>query len=172
MLLSLTWPDFKTQLGSIPFKYISVSGVYYVAAGNDLFELNCAIVQDGGPNQVDFETNYQSLAVNYNISPLSPGSYSNVTGNTTATIKSSPGVLMGVMINNNGTDGVLTIYDNTAASGTKIGTLQLGTPSGGLLSSSGIQGPAGFIAMNVRFTTGLTVVTTGSSSNNVTLIYR
>lgn len=173
MQLQLTWPDFKAQLGAgIPFRYVSIAGVYYLAAGLDLFEFDCTIVQNGSADQTDFETNYQSTAVTYSISPLSPGRYHNITGNSSVTVKSTSGVLMGILVNNNSTDGVVTIYDNTAASGTLFGTLQLGSPSGGLLSSSGTPGPGGWTALNVTFTTGLTVVTTGSTSNNITVVYR
>lgn len=173
MQLSMVWSDFKTRINAgIAFRAVSVSGVYYLAATMDIFEFDCQILQDGGSDQTDYENNYASLAANFSISPLAPGSYRNITGNSTVEVKSSAGVIMGIMINNNSTGGTITIYDNTAASGTKIGTLQIGTPSGGLLSTSGITGTSGFIAINTKFTTGLTVVTAGSTSNDVTIIYR
>lgn len=174
MQLNLSWIDFKTQIGNggLPFKVLNIGGVYYLIASNDLFELDCALVQDGGASQTDYENNYASYAVAYSVSPLAPGSYRNVTGNTTVTVKSGAGVLMGVCINNNASGGGAILYDNTAGSGTKIANINFGSPSGGLLSTTGQPPPTGFTALNVRFATGLTVVTSGSSSNDITLIYR
>lgn len=97
--------------------------------------------------------------------------YSNLTGNSTTTVKSGMGILTAILIGNNTTGGTATIYDNTAASGTKIATLTFGTPSGGLLSSSGQFGPA-IVPVGAGFATGLTVVLAGSTSNNITLVYR
>lgn len=98
-------------------------------------------------------------------------SYSNITGNTTSTVKSGAGRLRGILIGDNTTGGSVVVYDNTAGSGTKITTIQIGSPSGGLLSSSGQPGPV-YLPLNTTFSTGLTVVTSGSSSNNITVVYR
>lgn len=173
MLLDLTWSDFKAQLDAgTPFRVLSIGGTYYLMAASDLFELNCCILQDGGADQIDFENNYAASAVSYSLSPLAPGNYRNITGNTTVTVKNSPGVLMGILINDNATNGLITIYDNTAGSGTKIGSINTGSPSGGLLSTTGRPGPIGMTALNFRFSTGLTVVTSGSNSNDITVVYR
>lgn len=97
--------------------------------------------------------------------------YGNTTGNSTTTLKTGPGVLVSVVINDNTTGGRFSIYDNTAGNGTKLfGPIQIGTPAGGLLSSSGKQGPAIFPLM-IPFTTGLTIVTSGSSSNDIGVFY-
>lgn len=99
-------------------------------------------------------------------------SYINLTGNATTTVKSGSGILHAVIIGNNNTGGTVTIYDNTAGSGTVIMNMQLGTPSGGLLSTTGLSGPEYLNALNLGFSTGLTIVTTGSANNNITLIYQ
>lgn len=97
-------------------------------------------------------------------------SYANITGNMTSVVKSGSGKLHSVIINNNKCGGTITIYDNTAASGVKIGTLDAGSPSGGLLSTSGVPGANG-VPFGVNFNTGLTVVTSGSNLNDVTVLY-
>lgn len=107
----------------------------------------------------DFTTNFRN-------------SYTNVTGNTTVTAKSGSGTLHGIIIGNSSTGGVVKIYDSTAGSGTLITTMQLGSPSGGLLSSSGQPGSTFLGPLGLEFSTGLTVVTSGSSSNNVTLVFQ
>lgn len=95
----------------------------------------------------------------------------NISGNHTTTVKSGSGTLHGIMINN-GTGGVAKIYDNTSGSGTVIATIQLGSPSGGLLSTSGMPNPVFLGPLGLEFTTGLTIVTTGSASNDITAIYQ
>lgn len=99
-------------------------------------------------------------------------SYLNIVGNGTNVVKSGSGILHAIIIGNNNTEGTVTIYDNTTNSGTVIMSLTLGTPSGGLLSSSGQSGPEYLNALNLGFSTGLTVVTSGSTNNNITLIYQ
>lgn len=173
-MIRVDWTTFKSIVASVgvPFKYYSMNGYYYIYSTDGQVIIQCVIVQDGNSDQTDFETNYQSHAVTYNVSPLAPGSYANITGNATTNVKAGPGALMGILINDNTTGGVVTVYDSNSGSGTKIGTIQIGSPSGGLLSSSGQPGPAGWTALNMKFGTGLTVVTSGSSGNNITIIYR
>ena len=83
-------------------------------------------------------------------------SYSNITTATTTTVKSGAGFLHAITINTTAA-GAITIYDNTAASGTKIGTLK---------ASIGEQ----TFILNVSFGTGLTIVTAAAS--DVTVSYR
>jgi len=87
---------------------------------------------------------------------------SNITTATTSTPKSGTGFLHGIMINTPVASGVITIYDNTAASGTIIGTI---TFPATLLSS----GPAPVI-YNVIINTGVTIVT--SAAFNLTVMYQ
>jgi len=96
--------------------------------------------------------------------------YSYITGNGTTTIKSGAGRLAGIIIGDNTTGGTLTIYDNTAGSGAIIAKINAGTTGGALGGGSNGSGFGG--AMDIEFTTGLTVVSSGSTSNIWTLIYR
>lgn len=83
-------------------------------------------------------------------------SYANITSATTTTVKSGAGFLHAITINTTAA-GTITIYDNTAGSGTKIGTLK---------ASIGEQ----TFTLNVSFGTGLTLVTAAAS--DVTVSYR
>jgi hypothetical protein len=49
--------------------------------------------------------------------------YKNLTATGTVTLKTTRGYLHSVCINTPAATGTITIYDNTAASGTKIGTI-------------------------------------------------
>jgi uncharacterized protein (AIM24 family) len=82
--------------------------------------------------------------------------FHNLTGNATTTVKTGSGVLERIVINTAGTSSTITVYDNTAGSGTKIAT-----------ASGNAQT---VLSYNVRFATGLTIVTTGSP--DVTVGYR
>ena len=114
-------------------------------------------------------TNTQQIALQVNLNSAlnisMRNKYRNVVGNSTDVVKSGPGVLQAIMINNSTTGGVLTIYDNTAASGTKIATITL--PTGGVNPV-----PTAINNLGIEFETGLTVVTTGSIANNFTIVYQ
>lgn len=168
---AVTWATLKSMLAAAPidFSYVTTENYYYIYTSG-LVVLVCAIPMDGGPDVIDFETNYKNNSVNFFYREINQ--YRNISGNATTVIKSGAGMLRGITINNNTTGGDIIVYDNTAGSGTRIMTLQLGSPSGGLLSTSGRPGPIQLVGLDVRFNTGLTVVTTGSSSNDVTLYYR
>lgn len=86
--------------------------------------------------------------------------YLNIATNTTTTVKKGTGVLVAIVINKAVAASVITIYDNTAGSGTKIGTI---TQPATLLSS---QGELVYFA---KFATGLTIVT--SAADDITVIY-
>lgn len=85
----------------------------------------------------------------------------NITTATTTTVKSGAGFLHAIVINKGVLAGVITIYDNTAASGTKIGTITFGAA---LLSD-----PPGLALYDINFTTGLTIVT--SAATDLTVSY-
>ncbi len=89
-------------------------------------------------------------------------SYNNMTTQTTATVKSGAGTLHGVIFNTPLANGVVTIYDNTAGSGTTIGTI---TFPATLLSD--VQDSL----YDVSFGTGLTLVTSGATQD-ITIAYR
>jgi len=87
-------------------------------------------------------------------------SYVNITTATTTVVKASAGTVKAILINSKGTiASVVTIYDNIAASGSKIGTLDSLTLSG-------------VFDLGVRFGTGLTIVTTGTVAPDITVIYK
>lgn len=84
---------------------------------------------------------------------MTPSNGTNIASATTTVVKSGRGVLRRITINTTAA-GAVTIYDNTAASGTKIATL----PSSAVV---------GTYEYNVRFSTGLTVVTAAASDITV-----
>ena len=89
--------------------------------------------------------------------------YKNITTDTTTDVKASAGFLHSVVINTPVASSVINIYDNTAASGTLIGTITLPAT---LLN----QGPMTAL-YDVAFATGLTVKTaTGASDITVTYV--
>jgi len=81
----------------------------------------------------------------------------NITTQTTTTLKSGAGLLHAVVINTPVANAVVTIYDNTAGSGTLIGTITL---PAALLSSGPVT-----VMINGKFTTGCTIVTSGATMN-------
>ena len=80
---------------------------------------------------------------------------------TTTTVKSGKGVLHSICVNTEAA-GTITIYDNTAASGTKIGTI-----TGIAVTSTG----PGCQIYDVQFWTGLTIVT-ATAAMDITVAYR
>jgi hypothetical protein len=85
--------------------------------------------------------------------------YQNITSQTTTVIKSAPGVLHTVCVNTPANGGTITIYDNTAGSGTKIGTVTSETAV------------VGCVTYDVAFWTGLTIVT-ATASPDITVSFR
>jgi len=86
-------------------------------------------------------------------------SYNNITTNATTTVKSGAGILHLITVNTKGTATTATLYDNTAGSGTKIGTLNT------------TFADATF-TYDVGFSTGLTVVTAGTTAADLTVSYK
>lgn len=125
----------------------------------------------GGPIEIDSKGNAQ-----VNLNKLIHGedetydimkvqaqfTVTNITTQTTTTLKSGAGQFGGLMINTPVANAVITIYDNTAASGTKLATITL---PAALLSSGPIA--YGFGAAG-KFATGLTVVTSGATMDITT----
>lgn len=85
--------------------------------------------------------------------------YKNITGNATTVVKSGAGTLKGIVFNTPGTLSSMVLYDNTSGSGTKIGTINttLGQNS---------------LSYEVAFTTGLTIVTSGTLAADATVSYK
>lgn len=89
-------------------------------------------------------------------------SYANIATATTTTVKSGAGFLHSIVINKHVATGIITVYDNTAGSGTLIATITTGAA---LLSD-----PPLTAILDVSFATGLTIVT--SQAENITISYR
>lgn len=86
--------------------------------------------------------------------------YRNIAGAATTTVKSGRGTLAGIIINKAVASGVITVYDNTAASGTKIATI---TNPAVLIDSQVC------LIYEVDFDKGLTIVT--SSTDDITITF-
>jgi hypothetical protein len=89
-----------------------------------------------------------------------PFQYQNITGDSTTTVKSSAGMLHAITLNAPTATEVITIYDNTAGSGTKIGTITIpASPQPVTLT------------YDVQFWTGLTIVT-ATATSDITVSFR
>ena len=84
----------------------------------------------------------------------------NIATNATNLVRTGPGILERIVCNKAVLSGVITVYDNTAASGTKIATI---THPGTLLQNQYD------LEFGARFTTGLTVVT--SAADDITVVF-
>jgi hypothetical protein len=80
--------------------------------------------------------------------------YSNITGQSTTVIKAGSGLLHSITFNTPTAAETVTIFDNTAGSGTKIGTITV--PASPMPVT---------LTYDVRFNTGLTLVTATASSD-------
>lgn len=87
-------------------------------------------------------------------------SYTNITTDTTTTVKSGAGFLHLITINAPTATETITIYDNTAGSGTKIGTITI--PASPMPVT---------LTYDVAFGTGLTLVT-ATATSDITVSYR
>lgn len=170
-MLAVPWSTFSQLLSNAPidFTYITTTSTYYIWT-DSMLKLVCTLSRDEGSDVTDFETNYLSRGILFVYEVANK--FLNITGNGTTVVKSGVGFLHSISINNNTTSGTVTLYNNTVGSGTVIMSIQVGSPSGGLLSTSGLPGPVHLVGMDSKFTTGLTIVTSGSSNNNITVFYR
>ena len=82
--------------------------------------------------------------------------FTNITSATTTTVKSGIGVLKRITFNKPVMTSTVTIYNNTAASGTKIGTIT---------NTTDVK--PYFLDFGVFFDTGLTIVTSGADDITV-----
>lgn len=86
--------------------------------------------------------------------------YAHISTATTTVVKSGAGTLRSICVNTKGTvASTVTVYDNTAGSGTKIAVIDS-------LSALGTY------IYDVAFSTGLTVVSTGTVAPDITVSYR
>jgi hypothetical protein len=84
---------------------------------------------------------------------MNPLNATNITSATTTTLKSGKGNLKAIVVGTTAA-GTVTIYDNTSAAGTKIGTLKASIAEG-------------TYTFECRFITGLTIVTGAASDLTV-----
>ena len=129
-----------TQLRASPVP-VSVSGVATAA------------------NQTTANTSLSSIDTKLSAFKAGGSSFAWFSTATGSTIKSGAGVVRRVIIGSNVT-GTVTLYDNTAASGTVICSLPC-FPS---------STPCNYVELNAAFSTGLHCVTTGSGIS-VTVVY-
>lgn len=101
-----------------------------------------------------------SLWVRQNLAPTPQYSKTNITTATTTTPKSGAGTFGGLVINKAVATATITIYDNTAASGTLIGTITFG---------AAVSGDPITLTYNASVTTGITLVTSGAT--DITVLY-
>jgi hypothetical protein len=81
-------------------------------------------------------------------------SYNNITGQATTVVKAGPGMLHSITFNTPVATETVTIFDNTAGSGTKIATITV--PASPMPVT---------LFYDVRFSIGLTIVTATASSD-------
>jgi hypothetical protein len=94
---------------------------------------------------------------NVNIAGLS---YNNISAYTNTVVKLTPGVFGGLSVNSAGTTSTAVVYDNTACSGSIIGTF-----------TTTAQGAV--VPVNAAAATGICVATAGSlTPANLTVLYR
>lgn len=172
-IILTSWTAFKVLAGTkqLGLHYTEFPTRYDLFINEGVLVWQITLMKDAGTDVTDFETTYKALS---NKPSFFLGQFRNkflnIVGNATTVVKSGAGVCRGISINNNSTGGTITLYDNTAASGTKIATLVIATPSGGLLSATGTPSPC-YATLAAEFATGLTVVTAGSIVNDITVYY-
>lgn len=88
-------------------------------------------------------------------------SYTNMTTATTTQIRTGPGILHAITINKPVASATITVYDNTASSGTTIGTVTL---------PATLLDDLNTLFYDVAFTTGLRVVT--SQATDITISWK
>ena len=89
--------------------------------------------------------------------------YLNILTNTTTAVKASQGRLESIIINTAGaSSNTITVYDNTAGSGTKVGTIN-GTAAAGSVFQYGDKG--------IQMETGITIVTATGTCADITVVY-
>ncbi len=87
-----------------------------------------------------------------------PNQYSRINTNTTLTVKSGVGTLAAITVGVAGTATTVTIYDNTAASGSVIAVLNTAVNT--------------TYTLNTQFNAGLTVVTAGTTPADLSISYK
>jgi len=62
ILSNLSWSSFKSLVDdkAMGIQYIDVEGYYFLKAFDSSFSIGCAMLKDGGADQIDFEDNYKA----------------------------------------------------------------------------------------------------------------
>lgn len=89
-------------------------------------------------------------------------SFVNITSAATTVVKNGAGFLHLLIVGTPIASATIQLYDNTAASGTKIGLITLGATLA--------NDPPGSFRYDIVFSTGLTIVTSGAT--DITVSYR
>lgn len=105
-----------------------------------------------------FYTNARAQTFGSPQQTISVYKYKNITDQSTTTVKSGSGILHTICVNTPAATETITIYDNTAGSGTKIGTATIYASTNPCLT------------YDVAFSTGLTIVT-ATASSDITVSY-
>jgi len=105
------------------------------------------------PNESEWPYGYELATLNKICKQLEGGTPTNIDAAGTTVVTSGPGQLVALVINTAVASGVITLYDNTVASGTKLATVTL--PA--VLLETQKQ-----LVYRANFLNGLTVVTVGS----------
>lgn len=141
----------------------SGDGIPRVTVSNDSFPSTQAVTQSGtwtiqpGNTANTVAWKVDGSAVTQPVAQIA-SSFANVATNTTLTIKSGAGALDAVCVNSGGVTSGATVYDNTSASGAKIATLQTGAQV--------------CLRYGLAFINGLTIITTGLTAADITVIYK
>lgn len=90
-----------------------------------------------------------------------PFDFVQISTNTTTAVKASPGLLHTITINTSGaSSNTITVYDNTAGSGTIIATID------------GTADPGHTLVFDLQFNVGLTIVTATGTAAKITVTYK
>lgn len=123
------------------------------------FRVRCSAYTSGSP-VVTLSSSVAGLSVASSGSVNGPFNYTNITTDTTTVIKSGAGILHTVILNTPVATEVITIFDNTAASGTKIATITV--PASPLPVE---------LTFDCAFLTGLTILT-ATAASDITVMWR
>ena len=88
------------------------------------------------------------------------GTPRNITSAATTVVKKGTGILLAIVVNKAVASSTYTIYDNTAASGTKIATVT---------NPATLTANQYTLPFMCKFTNGLTIVTSGA--DDITVVY-
>ena len=87
-----------------------------------------------------------------NAGPIGSYNYAYMAAAATLVVRTGPGILHAITINDPTTNSVVTVYDNGAASGQKIATIDASQALGSLV-------------YDINFLTGLTIVMSAANSD-------